>query len=483
MKARKASGVLKTSEGEAGHAPRVLLVKGFFNDPGIGQIGHPLGIMSLAAVLRRDFGHDVRIVDMRLEGRSYERLEDQIRAFSPHVVGISAQSAESISIERIAARARKVDPGIVVILGGPHATAYAEIAALMPAIDYVVVGEGEVVTGELIGRLMSGRDVGDLAGLVYRKNGELVNNGRAEPCSDLDALPFPAYDLVPMTEYRKFVRFSTTGSGQYMSMFTSRACPYRCIYCHDIFGKSFRARSADSLLREITYLYETYGIREFEIFDDVFNLRRRRVLDICGRIIDSGMKITLAFPNGLRGDLLDEEQLLMLKRAGTIYLAFAIETAAPRMQKLIRKNLDLEKVRRNIDIARSLRIHSHGFFMIGFPGETLEEMNATVDFILSSRLHTFNLFIAMPYERTEMGAMAKKMGRGVVTDFSQDYYSKQFVNLTDVPRDAINGLRRRALLRFYMDPTRIYDILRDFPGDKSLLRLSRTFLRRLFWKT
>jgi radical SAM superfamily enzyme YgiQ (UPF0313 family) len=279
------------------------------------------------------------------------------------------------------------------------------------------------------------------------------------------------------------VRFSTTGSGQYMSMFTSRACPYRCIYCHDIFGKSFRARSADSLLREITYLYETYGIREFEIFDDVFNLRRRRVLDICGRIIDSGMKITLAFPNGLRGDLLDEEQLLMLKRAGTIYLAFAIETAAPRMQKLIRKNLDLEKVRRNIDIARSLRIHSHGFFMIGFPGETLEEMNATVDFILSSRLHTFNLFIAMPYERTEMGAMAKKMGRGVVTDFSQDYYSKQFVNLTDVPRDAINGLRRRALLRFYMDPTRIYDILRDFPGDKSLLRLSRTFLRRLFWKT
>jgi len=483
MKARQAAEAAAQPREGTGKPPRVLLVKGFFNDPEIGQIGHPLGIMSLAAVLRRDFGHEVQIVDMRLEGRSYQRLEARIRAFAPHVVGISAQSSESISIERIAACARKVDPGIVVILGGPHATAYAETAALMPDIDFVVAGEGEIVAGRLIDRLMAGQDAGDLPGLVYRKNGELIDNGRAEPCTDLDALPFPAYDLVPMSGYRKFVRFSTSGSGQYMSLFTSRACPYRCIYCHDIFGKAFRARSAESLLREIALLYDTYGIREFEIFDDVFNLRRERVLDICRGIIQSGMKITLAFPNGLRGDLLDEEQLVMLKRAGAIYMAFAVESAVPRIQKLIRKNLNIDKVRRNIDIARSLRIHSHGFFMIGLPGETLEEMKATVDFILSSRLHTFNLFMAMPYERTEMGAMARKMGRSVVTDFSQDYYSKAFVNLTDVPADVINGLRRRTLVRFYMDRTRIYDILRDFPGDRSLWRLSRTFLRRLLWKT
>ena len=134
-------------------------------------------------------------------------------------------------------------------------------------------------------------------------------------------------------------------------------------------------------------------------------------------------------------------------------------------------------------MARSLRIHCHGFFMIGLPGETFEEMKATVDFIISSRLHTFNLFVAMPYERTEMGGMARKMGRGVVTDFSQDYYSKEFVNLTDVPRHVINGLRRGALMRFYMDPVRIYDILRNFPGNRSPWRLSKTFVRRLLWKT
>jgi radical SAM superfamily enzyme YgiQ (UPF0313 family) len=267
-----------------------------------------------------------------------------------------------------------------------------------------------------------------------------------------------------------------------MSIFTSRACPYRCIYCHNIFGKSFRARSPQSVVAEMKHLHETYGIRSFEILDDVFNLDRKRVLGICDRIARSGLGITLAFPNGLRGDLLDAEQLEALKRAGTIYIALAIESATDRIQKLIRKRMDLESVGRAIEIARSLHIHTHGFFMIGFPGETLEEMEATVDFLVSSDLHTFNLFMATPYEGTELGEMARRMGREVVSDFSLDYYSERFVNMTEVPAAAINGLRRRALVRFYIDPVRVYRILHDFPGDKSPLRMVRLFLRRYGWK-
>ena len=468
----------------AEHSPtRVLFVKAHHNDPSIRQVTHPLGVMYVAACLKRDYGHELRIFDMRVNGFDYSRLEEEIRSFSPDIVGISGLTSETDSMEKIAARAKKVNHRTPVILGGPHATAYAEQSITSSDIDYAVVGEGEITAGRLIERLITGRDVDDLQGLVFRRKGKVVSTGYAEFYENLDDIPPPAYDLIPIGEYKKFYRFSRTGKGDYMCIFSSRACPYRCIYCHNIFGKKFRSRSAENLVSEIRNLHDRYGIREFEILDDIFNFDRKRVLEICDRIVDSGMDITLAFPNGLRGDLLDEEQLRKLKQAGTIYIALAIETASPRLQKVIRKNINLEKVRRNIAIARSLRIHSHGFFMMSLPGETLEEMKMTVDFILSSKLHTFNLFMAMPFEGTEMGRMAREMGRDVIADFSQDYYTRKFVNLTDVPDDVINGIRRNVLLRFYANPRRVYDIMRDFPGDKSPLRLAKLFLRRMFWKT
>lgn len=468
---------------ERAGALRVLLFKSRFNDPSIEQLGHPLGIMYIAACLRRDFGHDVRIIDMRVTGLDEAGLEREIRGFVPHVVGISAQTSETACMEMIASCAKMIDPGIVVILGGPHATAYSRQAIRFSPVDYVVVGEGEIVTGKLIERVAAGEGVDDIKGLVFRRDGGIVSTGRAEHYKNLDDLPLPAYDLIPLREYKKHHRFSRTGRRDYMSLFTSRACPYRCIYCHDIFGKTFRARNPRSLLAEMRHLHDAYGIREFDIFDDIFNFDRRRVIEICDLIIESGMKITMAFPNGVRGDLLDLEQLRKLKEAGTIYMAFGIETASPRIQKMIRKNLDIEKVRRSIEMARSLRIHSHGFFMMGFPGETLEEMKMTADYVLSSKLHTFNLFMAMPFEGTELGRMSRASGKDVVMDFSQDYYSEKFVNMTDVPDGVINRLRRRLLLRFYTHPVRAYHILRDFPGDTNPLRLARIFLHRMLWKT
>jgi len=200
-------------------------------------------------------------------------------------------------------------------------------------------------------------------------------------------------------------------------------------------------------------------------------------------VIDSGMRITLAFPNGLRSDLLDEEQLTKLRKAGTIFISFAIETGSPRIQKVIKKNIRLERVKRNIEIAHSLRIHAHGFFMIGFPTETLEDMQMTVDFLLSSKLHTFNIFVAMPFEGTELGEMAHQMGRTSIDDFSFSYHTRDFVNLSEVSEEEINRLRKRALLRFFLNPARLYVLARDFPNKAGLLRLVYLFFRRLRWRS
>ena len=471
-------------QGEKRAAPgRVLLIKSCPNDPTSRQVNHPLGLMSIAAYLREKYGYEVRIEDIRVSRNDRFGLESAVRAFNPDVVGISALTFESNAIYWIAETVKRVNASTPVLLGGPHATAYQGKALQITGIDYVVVGEGEIVAGQLIESLLNKRDISGIKGVVYKKDNQIVFNGRGDFIQDINELPMPAYDLIPIEAYGKYQRMSRTGSGVFMCLFSSRGCPYHCVYCHNIFGKVFRCRSAESFVNEIRHLYHTYNVREFEILDDIFNLDRARLLDFCDRIIQSGMKISIAFPNGLRGDLLDEQQLLKLRQAGATFIAFAVETGSPRLQKQIKKNIQLDKIKRNIEIAHSLRIHTHGFFMIGFPGETLEEMKMTVDFIFSSKLHSLGLFVVMPYEGTELGEIAREMGRVPVNDFCMGYYTKGFVNLTSVPAEKINRIRRNALLRFYLNPFRMFFFARDFPSKWELVKLVFIFFRRLRWRS
>jgi anaerobic magnesium-protoporphyrin IX monomethyl ester cyclase len=461
---------------------RVLLIKSFSRDPATWkQLNHPIGLMNIAAHLRRNYQCEVKIEDIRISGNDRFDLESAVRAYSPDVVGISALTHESDAVSWIAACVKRVNADTPVLLGGPHASAYPEKAIQIPGIDYLVVGEGEIAAGQLIERLFHQADVSDIKGIVYKKEDQVISTGRGDFIEDLNDLPMPAYDLISIEAYGNYARMSRTGSGKYMCIFSSRGCPYQCIYCHNIFGKVFRCRSAENLFNEIKHLYDTYKICDFEIMDDIFNLDRNRLIEFCDRIIHSGMKLTFAFPNGMRGDILDREQLTKLRQAGTIFIAFAIETGSPRLQKLIKKNIQLDKIKKNIEIAHSLRIHTHGFSMIGFPGETLEEMKMTVDFLVSSKLHTFGMFAVMPFESTELAAMAKEMNHIAVSDFSMNYHSKEFLNLTDVPSREVNRIRRQALLRFYLNPSRLFTFARDFPNKRGLCKLCILFFRRLWW--
>jgi radical SAM superfamily enzyme YgiQ (UPF0313 family) len=461
------------------HRARVLLIKSRANDPNWKLISFPMGLMYIASYLRKVFGHDVRIVDIRLDTFTGRDIEEIVREYSPDVVGISALTFESDAVAWIAAAVKKVNPSTPVLLGGPHPTAYPEKAVETPNIDYAVMGEGEIVAGQLIERLLTSGDVSSLKGIIYKRDGNVIKTERAELLENVDQLPLPAYDLIPIEEYGKYDRFDRYHG--YMNVMSSRGCPYRCVYCHNIFGKIFRARSAESLFEEIKYLYDTYQIRQIDILDDIFNFDRERLLKFCDLIVNSGMRITLGFPNGLRGDLLDEAQLRALRRAGTKLISFAIETGSPRVQKVIRKNVKLEVIRRNIEIAHALHIYTHGFFMAGFPSETREDMQMTVDFLLSSKLDTFNLFAVMPFEGTELGRMAQEAGRAPLSDFTLSYHSKNFVNLSAVPDEEIAQVRRRALFRFYVNPLRLFWIVRDLPYKRGLLGLFLLFFKRLFW--
>ena len=190
---------------------RVLLIKSCSNDPTSRQANHPLGLMYIASYLREKYGYDVRIEDIRVSRNDRQGLESMIRAFSPDIVGISALTFESNSLPWIAESVKRVNANTPVLLGGPHATAYQEKALEIPGIDYVVVGEGEVVAGQLVESLLNKRDLSGIKGIIYKRDGQIVFTGRGDFISDIDDLPMPAYDLISVEAYGRYERMSRAG--------------------------------------------------------------------------------------------------------------------------------------------------------------------------------------------------------------------------------------------------------------------------------
>lgn len=458
--------------------PRVLLVKSRPNGD-YPQVSPAIGLLSLAAVLRTGARAGVRLVDLRLTDRPEADLERACAEFRPDVVGISALTHESRAARLAASVVRRVAPNARVALGGPHASALGPaVLERMPELDTALLGEGEASVVELVRRLAAGEPLDGLPGVAHRAEGGVSCAGPAPLVEDLDRLPTPAYDLIDFDEFARRPRFARTGAGRYMTVMSSRGCPFGCLYCHNIFGRRYRARSAASFVAELELLRRRWDVREFEVVDDAFNLRRERVIEICRTIVDAGLDVRLSFPNGMRGDLLDEEQLEWLRKAGTNYLAIAVETAAPRMQKLIDKPMDLDRVQRMVRAGRRLGIHMHGLFLLNLPGETLDEMRQTADFIVDSPFLSFNLGVATPFPGTRLAERARERGVEAPEEPLDGFYGARFQTMSEASVDKINRLRRRTLLRFYLDPRRAWGLARSLPA-RALLDLPGLFLRRL----
>jgi radical SAM superfamily enzyme YgiQ (UPF0313 family) len=461
---------------------RVLLIKPDQNAQ-TSYHAPPLGLMAVAANLRRKGDVDVRIIHQPVEGLSREGLGRRIRELEPDWIGISALTFESSGLHRAAAVAKEVRKDLVVVAGGPHASIYADKVLADENVDFAILGEGDRSAVELSAALRTGGPVADIDGLAWREGGELRIRPQTRYVEDLDALPFPAWDLIDVPAYTRYTRMSRIGKRPYMGLFTTRACPYHCVYCHRMFGKKIRKRSPESVMAEIRALHDDHGVRELEIVDDCFNLDLPRAKKIFDLIIASGLELRIMFPNGVRGDHLDEEFMIKGRKAGVTAMSFGIETASPRLQKLLHKNLDLAKVSRSIALARKQGIITLGFFMLGFPSETAEELAMTVDFAARSELHAVNFFAVTPFAGTELAAWAAREGKTAPCDFDHPYMDGVFTNLTDLPDWQLRRIRQRGTLRFYASPSRIWSILRDYPDKRELPRLAGALLKRLALRT
>ena len=429
---------------------RILLVKCSSFNREVPQYSYPLGLMYIAAYLRsRRPEAEIEILDLRCTRDPFSVLRTKLRQFGPEVVGVSALTCEAESMHAVAETAKAHDLGIKVVAGGPHISACTDDVIADQHIDTWVIGEGEETFHDLVQAFLDDDDLASVPGIGYRDGDQTYLSSRREPVASLDALPFPAWDLVDIEVYAKYGRAGNLRRGRFLPLYTSRGCPYQCYYCHNLFGKRFRARSADNVIEEVQLIQERYGVRDLEVYDDIFNLDLERAKSICRGLIELDFDVTLAFPNGVRADRLDRELIELLSEAGTTNLAVAVETASPRLQRKIGKNLDLHRVKQAISVADKNGIVTNGYFMLGFPTETKEEIRQTIAYAEDTDLHFASFFIVTPYPGTPLWSEVMDDTGASTLDFRSYNYLSGYFNLSDLNSKELRTLQREAYRRFY----------------------------------
>jgi anaerobic magnesium-protoporphyrin IX monomethyl ester cyclase len=372
---------------------------------GTGYRQPPMGLALIGAVLEHA-GYFVNIIDANALNLPLDSIAEKVKG--AELIGLTAMTP-SIDIALANARyLKKAYPDVPVILGGAHATLLpAETLEAAPEIDVIVRGEGEEIVLELVHALEAEHRLDDIDGITFRKNGKIINNRTKSGLVDLNSLPFLAYHLLPVKYYKPHPPHGR--ASPLAVMITSRGCPYNCAYCSKpIFGKTFRAQTAERVIEEIIYYRKRFGIKELAFYDDVFTLDKKRTHDISDGIINKGIKLLWSCET--RVNLVDKELLRHMKQAGCYSVSYGIESGSPEVLKAIDKGITLEQVTEAVRRTREAGMQAIGYFMIGSPGETPETIRQTIDFAKTLKLDYVQFAVTTPFPGTRLYEMYLDQG-------------------------------------------------------------------------
>ncbi len=342
----------------------------------LGFITPPLNLMYLASSLEEE-SYSVKIIDDDLLQKGYENVSKQAEKLNPQLVGVTATTSTIKSALKYLELIKNILPESLTVIGGPHTTFMPyETLKNSDNLDVVVIGEGEETMVDLTNHATQNiEDINDVNGIVYRdwKDGNLKTTEKRPLIKDLDKLPFPARHLVPFDSYG--VSQEQTGG-----IITSRGCVYNCNYCSSslIMGKKFRSRSPGNVVDEIEELIDTYHINDIGFMDDTFMLNKKRASDIADEI--KARDLDLTFVASSRVDRVDKSLLENLKSSGLKTIYYGVESGSQRILDLMKKGITLKNVEDAVKMAKDVNLDVLTSFILGYPGETEEDMNTTIDF-------------------------------------------------------------------------------------------------------
>ena len=357
----------------------------------------PAGIGSLSEYLSWR-GIDNDVFDLNLKGTDLKQLEKKVKTCKPDLIGFSMMSLNHRFNYDIMHSLKETFPHISFVAGGPHISTVREEALIgCKDIDYAVVLEGEETLLELIN---SEKEVNDIKGLMHRsdKHG-IIFNGERPFLKHLDDLPFPKYEKFDKTKYSNLI-----------SIFSSRGCPYECIYCPVglAIGRRFIAKSAERVVEELKYHY-SMGYRIFSFRDDNFTLAKDRVYEICDEIEKSNLrKIYLMCDNGIRADQVDRKLLERMRQVGFKMIGLGVEAGNDKILKILKKKETVKEIEETIRNACELGYLVELFFLIGTPQETWHDFEDSVNLATKYPVMAASFYHILPYPNTELFEIVKR---------------------------------------------------------------------------
>ncbi len=403
----------------------------------------PLGLAMLAAYLERH-GFSASIIDCFAHPFSDAAILERLRTERPAFIGLSCTTSSFLDGVRIAALAKAALPGIRTVFGGSHVSALkARLLEDYPAVDFIVVGEGEATLLELAS---GGWEApASVEGLAWRDGADGPGrfNGYRREALVLDDLPFPAYARLegfPGAYRLPIFNYPTAPNS---SCITSRGCPYACSYCdRSVFRRSFRFNSAAYLYDHMRHLRRDFGIRHLNFYDDQFTLDRRRVERLTDLLLERPLGMT--FNCTVRAEHIDADLVARLKRAGCWMMSLGIETGDPELLAQHRQNPDLDHLAGKIRMIKKAGIRTKGLLMLGLPGESEASVRKSMDYVYALPIDDFNLAKFTPFPGSPIYEKAHELGT-----FEEDWEKMDCMSIQFVPRGMTKARLEELFRAFY----------------------------------
>lgn len=424
----------------------------------MGVIAPPLGIAYMAGVLQENH-IDVEILDASAEDMDFKDVEKELLKRKPDLVALTALTPTIGRALETAQVVKETLPDSIVVMGGYHPT-FNFIETLEDEnVDIVIRGEGEYIMLNLVQALENQSSLHDVKGIVFedKNSKEIVVNPEAPLIQDLDELPFPALNLLPMKKYR-LLDMDT----HMTTMITTRGCPMQCSFCSSaaMHGKKIRERSVENIVDEIEYLKTNYDIDTIAFMDDTFTLKKRKVIAICDEILKRNIEIMWGCTS--RVDTLDEKLLKKMKEAGCITIFIGVESADQQQLDNMCKNTTIAKIENAFKIAHKLKIRTIASVALGMPGDTKEIMNKTVKFVHKLKPNYAIYSLATPYPGTKFYKEAFEKNLIKIKDWSKYTLITPILETIDCSLNDMRKIQAKAFMKFYLRP---HYIIRQFLQD------------------
>lgn len=421
----------------------------------------PMGLALIAAILERE-GYPVSVLDANALNLQPEAVAPLVK--DTDIIGLTAMTPSINTAIATAHHLKKAYPDLPIVLGGVHATLLPEETLItVPEIDIIVRGEGEETFVELLLALESKQPLTEIAGISYRKDGEVVSNPAKPKMVNLDSLPFLAYHLLPWRRYKPHPPHGR--ALPFAVIITSRGCPYKCVYCSKpIFGIKFRAQTPQRVVEELVYYQKNFGIKELAFYDDVFTLDRKRSHALADEIIKKDLRIHWTCET--RVNLVDKDLLRHLKQAGCYSVAYGIESGSAEILETLDKDITLDQALEAVRLSREVGLQTIGYFMIGSPGESAQTIRQTIQFAKQLKLDFAQFSITTPFPGTSLYDLYLNEVGGDDIPWESFVYAGTGTSATPVfkssllTRDEIEYWTGRAYREFYLRPSYLWQRIR-----------------------